>query len=269
MHDAKKNCLGSGVALRTPIPLHTMVKKRCLLVPRMVVFETCDAKKYCVGSGVALHPPIPLHSMVQRSCFWVPRMVVFEMHDAKNIVWVLGWRSKHPYLCTPWARKGVSGHLGWGSLKCTRPKKYCVGSGVALQTPIPLHTMAQKGFFCGHLAWWRLKRTMPKKYCVGSGVALQPPPPLHTLGQKRCLPVPRMVVFEIYDAKRYCVGSGVALQPPIPLHTMGQKRCLPVPRMVVFEMHNAKKSQWVLGWRSNHPYFCTPRARKGLSEYMG
>ena len=31
----------------------------------------------------------------------------------KNMVWVLGWRHKHAYLCTLWARKGVFGYLKW------------------------------------------------------------------------------------------------------------------------------------------------------------
>ena len=62
-----------------------------------------------------------------------------------------------------------------------------------------------------------------KKYCVASGVALQTPTPLHTRGQKKRFWVPRMVVFEMHDAKKYSAGSGVALEPPTPLHTMGQK----------------------------------------------
>ena len=60
-------------------------------------------------------------------------MVVFETHDDNKIVWVVGWRPKHPHafgaplhnphLCTPWARKGVVGYLGWGCLKCTMLKR--------------------------------------------------------------------------------------------------------------------------------------------------
>ena len=34
-------------------------------------------------------------------------MVVFELHSAKNIVWVLGWRFKPPYHCTPLGSKGA------------------------------------------------------------------------------------------------------------------------------------------------------------------
>ena len=50
----------------------------------MVVFEMHVAKKYCVGFGVSLQPPKPLHTMSQKRCFWVPRMGVFEMDHAKK-----------------------------------------------------------------------------------------------------------------------------------------------------------------------------------------
>ena len=128
------------------------------------------------------------------------------------MLWVLGWRSKHPYHGTSQARNCVSGYLGWVSLKCTRPKKDAVGSGVALQTRIPWHFTSQKRCFwiprmgafgmhngqkrcfgvwglgpkngyhgtaqarncvSGYLGWVSLKCRMPKKYFVGSGVALQ------------------------------------------------------------------------------------------------
>ena len=36
--------------------------------------------------------------------------------------------------------------------------------------------------------------------------------------------VPKMVVFELHDAKICCLGSGVAPQPPIPLYRTGQQR---------------------------------------------
>ena len=92
--------MGSEVAPQTRIPLHTTGQKRCFWIHKMAVFETHHAIKYAVGSGVALQPPIPLHTMGQKRCFWVPRMMVFETHNAKKIVWILGWRSNHPYLCT-------------------------------------------------------------------------------------------------------------------------------------------------------------------------
>ena len=52
----------------------------------MGVFETKHAKKYCVGSGLALETPIPAHTKGQKSCLWIPRMGVFETHRAKNVV---------------------------------------------------------------------------------------------------------------------------------------------------------------------------------------
>ena len=39
----------------------------------------------------------------QQGCFWIwiPGMGVFELHKARIVVWVLGWRPKHQYQCTP------------------------------------------------------------------------------------------------------------------------------------------------------------------------
>ena len=53
MVNAKKYCFGSGVALQTPIPLHTIRQKRCFWIPGVGVFELHNAKKCCLGSGVA------------------------------------------------------------------------------------------------------------------------------------------------------------------------------------------------------------------------
>ena len=60
-----------------------------------------NANKYCTGLGVAPQTAIPLYPIGQQRYFWIAGMVVFEMHNAKNIAWVLGWRPKHPYQCTP------------------------------------------------------------------------------------------------------------------------------------------------------------------------
>ena len=89
------------MTLQAPIPLYLIGQQRCVWIPRMVVFELHNAKKYCLGSGVALQAPIPLDPIGQQRCFWVTRMGMFELHDAKKFVCVLGWRSKHPYHCTP------------------------------------------------------------------------------------------------------------------------------------------------------------------------
>ena len=80
-----------------------------------------------------------------------------------------------------------------------------------------------------------------KKYCLGSGVALQAPIPLYHIDQQKCFWIPRMGVFEMHNAKKYCLGSGVAPQTPIPLYPIGQQRCFGIPGMGVFEMRNAKK----------------------------
>ena len=52
----------------------------------MGVFEMDDAKKYCLGSGLAPKTPIPLHTIGQKRCFWIPGMAVFEMDSAKKIL---------------------------------------------------------------------------------------------------------------------------------------------------------------------------------------
>ena len=52
----------------------------------MVVFELHNAKKYCLGSGVALQTPIPLYPIGQKRCFCVPGMGVFEMDDAEKML---------------------------------------------------------------------------------------------------------------------------------------------------------------------------------------
>ena len=81
LHNAKKYCWGSGVALQTPIPLYPLGQKRCFWIPGMGVFETNNGQKYCLGSGVAPQTPVPLHTMGQKGCFWIPRMGVFEFGD--------------------------------------------------------------------------------------------------------------------------------------------------------------------------------------------
>ena len=51
----------------------------------MGVFEVLNAKKYAAGSGVALQTPIPLHTTSQKRSFGIPRMSVFEVHNAKKL----------------------------------------------------------------------------------------------------------------------------------------------------------------------------------------
>ena len=50
-----------------------------------------------------------------------------------------------------------------------------------------------------------LEKHDAKKHCLDSEVALQPPIPLHTMGQRRYFWIPRMGVFETHDTKKYCV----------------------------------------------------------------
>ena len=65
-----------------------------------------------------------------------------------------------------------------------------------------------------------------KNYCLGSGVALQTPIPLYPIGQQRYFWMPGMVVIELHNARKYCLGSGVAPQTRTPLQAIRQKRCL-------------------------------------------
>ena len=68
-HHAKTIHVGSGVALQTPIPVHTTGHKKVHCIPGMGAFETHSAKKYRVGSGVALQTPIPVHTTGAQKVF--------------------------------------------------------------------------------------------------------------------------------------------------------------------------------------------------------
>ena len=143
-------------------------------------------KKYCGGSGLALQTPIPLHPTGQKTYFWIPRTGVFEMHHAKKSgLWVLGWRSKHPHLCTPPGRKPVFGYLRWVRLKRTMPKNIAWVLGWRSRHPYLCTPRARKaGFWIPRMGVFETHHA--KKYCVGSGLALQTPMPLHTTGQTTC-----------------------------------------------------------------------------------
>ena len=52
----------------------------------------------------------------------------------------------------------------------------------------------------------------PKRYRLGTRVAPQPPISLHTMGQKRCFWIPEAGVFAMDKAKEYRLGSAVAPQ---------------------------------------------------------
>ena len=63
----------------------------------MVVSQMENAKKYCLGSGVAPQTPIPLYTMGQKRFFWIPGMGVFGMRNTNNYWGFLGWRSVHTH----------------------------------------------------------------------------------------------------------------------------------------------------------------------------
>ena len=50
----------------------------------MGFFEVHNAKKIAVGSGVAPRTRIPVHTVEQKRCFWIPKMVVFETHHTQK-----------------------------------------------------------------------------------------------------------------------------------------------------------------------------------------
>ena len=64
-HHAKRHGVGSGVAVQTRIPLHTMGQKKRFWIPKTVVFETKHIKKHGMGSGVAPQTNITQHTMGQ------------------------------------------------------------------------------------------------------------------------------------------------------------------------------------------------------------
>ena len=146
-HNAKTYGVGSGVALQTRMALHNTGRQRWFWIPRMSVFEMHHDQNYCVGSAVALQTPISLHTMDKKAVLGYLGWVCFKCTVPKKNVWVLGWRTEPAYLCRPQARKAAPGYLGWVCFKYTMPKNYCVGSGVALQTPIPLFGTGQQKCF--------------------------------------------------------------------------------------------------------------------------
>ena len=105
-------------------------------------FTICHTFSTIFQMGCDHNAPPPL-SMGQNRCFCIPGMGLFELHNARKTVRLLGWRHKHPYLCPPWARKGIFEYLACGCLEWTTPKSSS-GSGVAPQTPIPLYPIGQQ-----------------------------------------------------------------------------------------------------------------------------
>ena len=169
---------------------------------------------------MGLQTPIPLYPIGQQRCFWILRWGCLNCTMPKYYVSVLGWRPKHPYHCTPQARKGVSGYLGWLSVNCLVPQNIVWVLGWRSKHPYLCTPQARKGV-SGYLKWWCLKRTMPKNMLWVLG--WRPKHPYHCTLQ--LFWIPRMVMFETHRAKKNAMGSGVAPQIRIPLHTLAQKRC--------------------------------------------
>ena len=132
------------------------------------------------GLGLAAQAPTALYPIGQQRCFQIPRTLVFEV--PKNIVWFLGWRPKHAYLCT---LKGQ-----------------------------------QRCFWMPRMLVFDLNNA--KKYSLGSGVTPQTPIPLYHIGHQRCFRIPTMGVFELHNAKKHGLGSGVGPQTHLPLYPTGQ-----------------------------------------------
>ena len=105
----------------------------------MVVFELHNAKKYCLGSGVG---PQNAHS----SAHHTPEKVFLDTWEEgvcngqgqQNIVWVLEWRPKTHTTLQPIRQKVYFWIPGMKVFAMDSAKQYCLGSGVASQTPIPL-----------------------------------------------------------------------------------------------------------------------------------
>ena len=53
-----------------------------------------------------------------------------------------------------------------------------------------------------------------KKYCLGTRVAPQTPIPLYPIGQQKCFWIPMMMVFELHNAKNIVGFWGGAPNPP-------------------------------------------------------
>ena len=132
------------------------------------------------------------------------------------MLWVLGWRSKNPYHCTPRAGKGVFGSPGWVSLKCTMPKNMLWFLGWRSKNPYHCTPQARKGVF-GYLGWVSLERTMPENIVWVLGWRLNHPYHCTPQASKGVFWIPRMVMLELHSAKKFCLGSRVA--PQTPIHT--------------------------------------------------
>ena len=53
---------------------------------------------------------------------------------------------------------------------------------------------------------WVFELNTAQKYCLGSGVAPQTPIVVYTIGQENGFWIPMMVVFELHIARNYLLG---------------------------------------------------------------
>ena len=114
------------------IPLYLIGQQRCFRIPGMGVLGLHNAKKYCLGSGVATQTPIPLYLIGQERWFWIPWMGLFEQQNAKKTLFGFWGGALNTHTTVPHRpNKGVFGYLGWGCLNCTTAKKFFVFWGGA------------------------------------------------------------------------------------------------------------------------------------------
>ena len=114
------------------------------------------------------------------------------------MLWVLGWRPKHAYLCTPWARKGVFGYLKWWCLKHTVPQNMLWVLGWRPKHAYLCTPWARKSFCIPKMVVFEMHNAI--KWCLGSGAAPRTPIPLYPTVQQKCFWIPWMVMFEMHNA---------------------------------------------------------------------
>ena len=124
----QKILFGPGVTPKKPMP-------RCPVGQQSVFIYLGWWRWICtmpktLGSWAAPQTPIHRYPIGQQKCFSIPGMVVFERHNAKKIVWVLGWRPKHPNFGTsvPYRPANVSLDASDGGVKTKecQKKSLCV-----------------------------------------------------------------------------------------------------------------------------------------------
>ena len=149
LHNAKKYCLGSGAAPQT-------------------------------------HTPIPLYPIGQQRRFWIPGIGVFELHNAKQTFPGFWGGAPNTHMLVPHRPvKVLFGYLRWGCLNYITQKHIVSVLGWRSKEPVPLYLIDQYRCFCmPRIGGFRLQNA--KKYCLGSGVAPQTLIPLYPMGQQRC-----------------------------------------------------------------------------------